>query len=405
MLQKKWSFGRQELAGSLGDLGTLLPLAVALVMVNGLDPVGLFLSAGLLYVCGGLYYGAPIAVQPMKVVGAYAVATAATAGQVTAAGWVLAGLLLLLGLTGLVDVVARVVPRPVVRGVQLSTGLLLMSKGVAFMVGSSPFQLTAGLNEPWLAVQGVPVPGLGEIPIGLLVGPVLLAVTLLFLDSKRFPAGLLVVLAGFVLGLVFGGWRGLSDVALGLHLPVVLPFGPPSSADLLWALPALALPQLPMTLGNAVIANRDLSHELYPNSHSRVTDRALCISMGLGNVVAALLGGMPLCHGAGGLAAHYRFGARTNGSNLFIGGLFILLALLFGTGVLSLVRLLPLFALGVLLFFAGGQLALTLMDIKERDGLFVALAVAAVALGSNLAWGFGAGIVLGWFVHRSGARI
>ncbi|MGE4470436.1 MAG: putative sulfate/molybdate transporter [Desulfovibrio sp.] len=402
---EKWRFGRRELAGSLGDLGTLLPLAVGMVMINGLDPVGLFFSVGLLYVLGGIYYDAPIAVQPMKVVGAYAVATAATAGQITATGWIMAALLLVLGITGLVDVVAKLVPRPVVRGVQLSTGLLLMSKAVAFLVGSSSFQAGQGLNEPWLTLQAVPVPGLGEVPIGLLIGPVLLALTLLFLDSKRFPAGILVVAAGLILGLLLGGWRGLAGVTPGLHLPSLLPFGPPQMSDLLWALPALALPQLPMTVGNAVIANRDLSHELFPETRTRVTDRALCISMGLANAVAALLGGMPLCHGAGGLAAHYRFGARTNGSNLIIGTAFVLLAVVFGAGMLPLVRLLPFFALGVLLFFAGGQLALTAGDLQRREDLFTALSVAAVALGSNLAWGFGAGIVLGWLVRRYQIRM
>jgi MFS superfamily sulfate permease-like transporter len=317
----------------------------------------------------------------------------------------MAALLLVLGITGLVDVVAKLVPRPVVRGVQLSTGLLLMSKAVAFLVGSSPFQAGQGLNEPWLTLQAVPVPGLGEVPIGLLIGPVLLALTLLFLDSKRFPAGILVVAAGLILGLLLGGWRGLAGVTPGLHLPSLLPFGPPQMSDLLWALPALALPQLPMTVGNAVIANRDLSHELFPETRTRVTDRALCISMGLANAVAALLGGMPLCHGAGGLAAHYRFGARTNGSNLIIGTAFVLLAVVFGAGMLPLVRLLPFFALGVLLFFAGGQLALTAGDLQRREDLFTALSVAAVALGSNLAWGFGAGIVLGWLVRRYQIRM
>jgi MFS superfamily sulfate permease-like transporter len=121
--------------------------------------------------------------------------------------------------------------------------------------------------------------------------------------------------------------------------------------------------------------------------------------------VAALLGGMPLCHGAGGLAAHYRFGARTNGSNLIIGTAFVLLAVVFGAGMLPLVRLLPFFALGVLLFFAGGQLALTAGDLQRREDLFTALSVAAVALGSNLAWGFGAGIVLGWLVRRYQIRM
>ncbi|MGE4291962.1 MAG: putative sulfate/molybdate transporter [Desulfovibrio sp.] len=402
---QKWSFGRRELAGSLGDLGTLLPLAVAMVMINGLDPVGLFFSVGLLYVLGGLYYDAPIAVQPMKVVGAYAVATAASAAQITSAGWIMAGLLLLLGLTGLVNLVTRLVPHGAVRGVQLSTGLLLMSKGVAFMAGTAPFQVRLGLAEPWLAVQGLPVPGLGVIPVGVLAGAALLVLTLIFLDNARFPAALVVIAAGLLLGLLLGGGVNGNDLNLGLHLPAFLPFGAPSRADLLWALPTLALPQLPMTLGNAVIANRDLSHELFPESRTRVSDRALCISMGLANVVAASFGGMPLCHGAGGLAAHYRFGARTNGANLYVGALFLVLALLFGAGVMSLAQLLPLFALGVLLFLAGGQLALTIIDLKERDELFVALVVAAVAFGSNLAWGFAVGVSLGWVVRRTGAKI
>lgn len=405
MKKEKWRFGRQEVAGSLGDLGTLLPLAVGMVVINGLDPVGLFFSVGLLYVLGGIYYDAPIAVQPMKVVGAYAVATAATAGQITATGWIMAVLLLFLGVTGLVNAVARMVPRPVVRGVQLSTGLLLMSKAVSFLAGSSPFQLGEGLNEPWLTVQSIPVPGLGDVPIGLIIGPLLLLLTLFFLDSKRFPAGILVVAGGLVLGLALGGWHGLGDVAAWLHLPEFLPFGPPKVTDLLWALPALALPQLPMTVGNAVIANRDLSHELFPHTRTRVTDRALCISMGLANAVAAVLGGMPLCHGAGGLAAHYRFGARTNGSNLMIGSLFVLLAVLFGAGMLSLVRLLPFFALGVLLFFAGGQLALTVADVERREDLFTVLTVAAVALGANLAWGFAVGVLVGWLVRRWNIRM
>jgi MFS superfamily sulfate permease-like transporter len=155
-----------------------------------------------------------------------------------------------------------------------------------------------------------------------------------------------------------------------------------------------------MTIGNAVIANRDLSHDFFGSRSRRVTDRALCISMGLANACAAFLGGMPLCHGAGGLAAHYRFGARTGGSNLFIGGGFLVLALLFGVGIVRIMHVIPMAALGVLLIFAGWQLAMRIMDMKERGDYFVVLVMVSISLVFNLAWAFGVGLVVAWMLKR-----
>lgn len=390
-----YRFDRMELAGSLGDLGTLLPLAIGMVMVNGLDPVGLFVSVGLLYVVGGLYYRVPIAVQPMKVVAAYAIATAATQQQITASSLLLAGMLLFLGLSGLVDAVSRFIPRAVIRGVQLSTGVLLMGKGASFIAGTSPFQAAQGAAEPFLAVQSF-----GPIPVGALLGILLGVAALLLLGSRRFPAGLVVVCIGAASGLALGATGGFSQVRMGFHLPDFLPFGIPSGFDFTWALMALTLPQIPMTLGNAVIANRDLSFEYFGDESRRVSDKALCISMGLANVVAALLGGMPLCHGAGGLAAHYRFGARTGGSNLIVGGVFLSLAILFGAGTLYVLQVMPLAALGVLLIFAGAQLGLSIMDLERRGDLFVTLCMVGITLGTNLAWAFGAGVFLAFVIGR-----
>ncbi|MBU1249226.1 MAG: putative sulfate/molybdate transporter [Proteobacteria bacterium] len=394
----RMKFDRMELAGSLGDLGTLIPLAVGMVMINGLSPTGLFLSVGLLYLLGGFYYGVPIAVQPMKVVAAYAVALALPAIQVTGSGLLLGVVLLILGLTGVVNRLSGLVPLAVVRGVQLSTGLLLLIRGVEFVAGTSGLQLAQGASEPWLILSSLPLFGL-SIPMSLLFGAVFLAVTLWLLDNRRFPAGLVVVLGGLLAGALLTTGEGFETLFLGLHLPLILPFGLPTGADLGFVCIALVLPQLPMTLGNAVIANRDLSNQYFPLGKQRVTDRALCVSMGLANCFSFLVGGMPLCHGAGGLAAHYRFGARTAGSNVFIGTAFLLLALLLGEGGLVAVRLLPLGVLGVLLIFAGAQLALTIIDLKDRPGLFVAVVMAAIALASNLAWGFGVGLVLAWFIH------
>lgn len=391
----KTRFDRMEWAGSVGDLGTLLPLAFALIMINGLSSVGVFLSVGALYVLGGLYYRVPIAVQPMKVVSAYAIAQALSPGVITASGMLLAALLLILGLTGLVDTVSKIVPKSTVRGVQMATGVLLLSKGASLIVGSNGFQTIRGSVEPFLAIQEV-----GPIPMSLVIGVIFGAITLLLLNNKRYPAGVVVVVAGAAAGAALGAWRELTGLTPGFHLPEFLPFGLPTGMDFSFALLALVLPQIPMSLGNAVIANRDLSFEYFGEESRRVTDRALCISMGLANVFAACIGGMPLCHGAGGLAAHYRFGARTNGSNLIVGGFFILLALGLGAGAVSVLHLLPMGVLGVLLFFAGTQLALTVMDVSSRTDMFVVVTMLGITLTANLAWAFGAGICLAWFFRK-----
>ncbi|WFS61861.1 putative sulfate/molybdate transporter [Pseudodesulfovibrio thermohalotolerans] len=396
----KIRFDRMEWAGSMGDLGTLLPLAFGMIMINGLSATGLFLAVGLMYLIGGAYYRVPIAVQPMKVISAYGIAMALTPQVITASGILLAIMLLFLGGTGLVDKVARLVPKPVIRGVQLSTGILLLAKGVHLIVGKNPLQVMRGAVEPFLAVQS-----LGPVPMSVVTGVVFGLAALLLLRSNRFPAGLVVVVAGVVFGAVFGAWRELAVIRPGLHFPEILPFGIPALPDFSFALLALVAPQIPMTMGNAVIANRDLSFEYFGNESRRVTDRALCISMGLANVVSALVGGMPLCHGAGGLAAHYAFGARTAGSNIIIGGLFVALAVFLGAQSINVLHLLPMGVLGMLLFFAGAQLALTIQDVQSRSGLFVMMVMLGITMASNLAWAFGVGLCLTWIINRGKINI
>jgi SulP family sulfate permease len=156
------------------------------------------------------------------------------------------------------------------------------------------------------------------------------------------------------------------------------------------------LPQIPMTLGNAVIANADLSQQYFGEDSRKVTYRSLCISMALANFASFFVGGMPICHGAGGLAAHYRFGARTAGSNLMIGAVFLALAVFLGVHTLAVVYLLPMSVLGILLIFAGAQLAMTIIDMRERKDLFVALMILGITLASNLAYGFVAGLAIAY---------
>ncbi len=324
----------------------------------------------------------------MKVVGAYGIAMAIPAEQILASGLLMAVFLLLAGLTGAVDFIRRITAKAVIRGVQLTTGALLIAGGVRFVLGTSRYQLQQGAVEPYLHVQAV-----GIIPVSLVIGLVAALLTLLLLDERRFPAGIVVISAGVIVGLFLGA-RPALETGPALHLPELLPFGIPSRIDFSLALIALVLPQLPMTIGNAVLAYTDLSRDYFGSRSERVTNTAVCVSMALANFVSFLLGGMPLCHGAGGLAAHYRFGARTAGSNIFIGAIFVALALFLGDEVVLFLTLLPMSVLGVLLIFAGVQLTLTIMDLKDRKEFFVATLILGITLASNLAAGFISGVIV-----------
>jgi SulP family sulfate permease len=388
-MSERFRFNRMELAGSLGDLGALLPIAIAMILINGLDPLGLFFSIGLYYILAGLYFGLTVPVQPMKVIGAYAIATSMTASQILASSILMGSILLVVGLTGAIEIIRRYIPTSVVRGVQLSTGALLIGGGIKFMLGTSTFQQMQQAAEPYLNTQT-----LGPIPIGIVIGAVGGLVTLLLLNSKKFPAALVVVAGGIGIGLILGARLTLGGDTVSLSLPQLLPFGLPGKADFTFALFVLVLPQLPMTLGNAVMAYADLSQSYFGKRSAKVTHRSVCVSMALANFISFCFGGMPLCHGAGGLAAHYRFGARTAGSNIMIGLIFAILAIAFGRRIVDLLGLLPMAILGVLLVFAGAQLTLTILDLKDRKQLFVATLILGITLASNLAAAFVCGIVV-----------
>jgi SulP family sulfate permease len=377
-MSSRYKFDRLEFAGSLGDLGTLLPIAIGF-------------SIGLFYILTGIYYGVTVPVQPMKVIGAYAIATGMGVSQILASGALMGILLLIIGGTGAITVMGKYIPKPVVRGVQLSTGVLLMAQGVKFILGTSTFQLLKGAVEPYLIFQG-----LGPLPVGIVIGVIGGLLTLLLLENNKLPAGLFVVLGGMVVGLVFGTHEGFDKLRIHMNMPKILPFGFPSWSDASMGFLILVLPQIPMTLGNAVIAYADLSEEYFGVASKKLTYKSVCISMALGNFVSFLVGGMPLCHGAGGLAAHYRFGARTAGSNLMIGVIFLALAILLGMNALSVLYLIPMSILGVLLLFAGSQLALTLIDVREKKELFVVLVMLGLTLASNLAVGFLVGIAMAY---------
>ncbi len=384
--EARFRFNRMEIAGSLGDLGTLLPLALGMIVLRGMDATGVLMLAGLYYVAAGLYFGVPVAVQPMKVICAYAIAIGLTQQQIAACGLWMSALLLFLGATNLITFIRPFVPLSAIRGVQLALGVVLMTKGLGMMV------------EP---DGGLAVGAVGPVNTGLLLGAGGLIVTFVLLDNARVPAALVVVVLGAIAGLILGKPADVGELSIGVNLPRLLPYGMPGWRDILWVLPVVVLPQLPMTVGNAIYSNTDLTHEYFPHRAGRMTNRASTLSQGLANAVLFGLGGIPMCHGAGGLAAHYRFGARTAGCNLVIGGVLVVLALLLGVSIVPVLDLMPLAVLGVLLVFAGLELALMIQDLDSRSDLFVALLMLGMALAFNLAVAFFAGVAVAWIL-RSG---
>ncbi|MFQ5826079.1 MAG: putative sulfate/molybdate transporter [Dehalococcoidia bacterium] len=374
-------FSRPELGGALADLGTLLPLVVALISINRMNPTTILLLVGLLYIASGLYYRIPVPVQPLKAFAAIAIALGLAPGVISAGGLIMGILLLFLAVTGLVGWVVKLFPKPVVRGIQLGVGLILLRTALKLIL------------EPGLSPFG-PAPTLGVgsmvIPLGVLLALVGIILVLLLLKSRRLPASLAVLGLGLGVSAYFGLFRGLDGVGLGFDLPAL---HIPTGHELYLAFFLLVVPQIPLTLGNAVVGMEDTARVYFGEGAARVRHRTLCTSMGLTNLVAGALGGMPVCHGAGGLSAHYRFGARTGACGVIIGSFLLVLALLLGRSVMPVLSLVPLPILGVLLVFTGVQHALLARDMRAWRDRSVVVLIAVLALTTNLAIGFTLGII------------
>ncbi|MCL0037503.1 putative sulfate/molybdate transporter [Thermodesulfovibrionales bacterium] len=385
---KRFAFNMPEFSGSLADLGILLPLAIGMIVVIGLDPTGVFFMVGAVYLLCGLYYGVTMPVQPMKMIGAYAIAMGFAAGTVAASGLLIGLFMLFIGVTGAIHFVGKYIPTSVIRGIQGTVGVLLAAEGIKFILGATRFQEV--MVEPHLILQAI-----GPIPISLILGVIAVGIVFLLLENKRIPAALVVIVGGMLVGAFMGTHEGMDKIEL-FHFPQILPLGMPSLDMMVVALTALTLPQIPLTIGNAVIASTDMAKRYFGDNAKRVNYKSISISMGLGNIAAFTVGGMPMCHGAGGLAAHYRFGSRTAGTNVIIGAIFLVLALLFGEHALAILYLLPFSFLGALLIFAGVELALMILDVKKRTDLFVALTMIATTLATNLAIAFAVGLILAY---------
>ncbi len=375
--------GTGEAAGAVADLGVLIPLAAALILVNGLDAGSVLLCAGLLYLGAGLFFRVPFPVQPLKALTAVAVAEQLAPGVIRAAGIELGAILLLLSIRGAAEVVARIFTKPVIRALQLGVGILLSI--AAYKLVAKPPAVFAGVPpSPWPVV----------LAAATFLGVVFAART------RHFWAALVLLVAGIV--------ATAASVHPDLGAPgLVLPnlSVPPASAfaTAFWL---LVVPQFPLTFGNAVVAVTDLSHDYFGERARRVTAARVCLSDGIGNVAAGILGGMPMCHGAGGLTAHVRLGARTAGMNVLIGSILATIGLFFGSQVPVILGLLPVWALAGFLVYAGIRHAWLIADLRGANLVIAAVAGIAGATLGNLAVTAAIALAAAWsltLVRRAGA--
>jgi MFS superfamily sulfate permease-like transporter len=308
--------------------------------VAGLAPTPVLAGFGLAYCATALIYRLPVPVQPMKAIVAVLLVSEVSPATLAASGVMVGAVLLVLGATGWIDALGRLVPQSVLAGLQLGLGLALSLVALR-LISEAP-------------VLGVAA---GVALVGLLMFP-------------RLPSALIVVAAALLLGLLIGG-AGPAPV------PEEAAAGWP---DLGRGLAELALPQLSLTLTNAVILTALVAGDLYGEAARRVTPRRLAVSTGLINLGLAPLGALPMCHGAGGLAAHHRFGARTGGAPLMLGLALLVLALLPGGAALRVLGAIPVPVLGAMLLVAAAQLAWSRRLVDCVPSCRPVIAVTAVAV-------------------------
>jgi hypothetical protein len=356
-------FDRNELSGAFGDIGTDFPLIVGMILAAHLDPGGVLLVFGLMQLLTGLLYGMPMPAQPLKAM-AVLVITQKLSGNILFGGGLAVGvIMLILAVTGLIDGLTRLVPKAVVRGIQLGLGL----------------QLATLALKDYLPSEG---------RAGWALGISAFVLILLFLGNRRFPPAPFVILLGIVWAVIFRIHPSQFG-SFGVHLPQI---HVPARHDIWLGFLLLALPQIPLSLGNSILATRQIAEDLFPYRH--VTARKISLTYAAMNLINPFLGGVPTCHGSGGIVGHYNFGGRTGGSVIIYGLVYITLGLLLASSFGQVILLFPKPVLAMILLFEAIALMLMVRDTTQNVRSF-GLVLLVGLCAALLPYGYVVALVLG----------
>jgi len=352
---KDYEFNLRELAGSMGDFGTLFPLAVSYIAINGMNPAGLFIMLGLTNIALGLIYKLPMPLQPKKIIAVTAISQKWDPSLIHASGFGLGILWLFLSLTGLLQKLVKITPDFIVRGIQLALGITLAVQAVKWAVPS-----------PWLGVLAI-------------------ALVVLLRDNRYAPASLVLMALG--VGIV--AWQGNMPNSWDFSLTLP-PLSIPKLQDVWKAMLLAGFAQIPLSITNAVIAPAALIREYFPEK--AVSEKKLLLNMGWMNVVSSFFSGMPMCHGAGGLAGQYYFGARTGGASILEGLIEVAIGLFLSRSIADIMANFPMPLIAGMMLMVGFQLARTVRKLRGWE-LGLAIGTAILSVFTNIGIGFLGGLL------------
>ncbi len=358
----KNEFNLMELAGAFGDLGTLVPFILIYITILKFNPAYVFLTFGIFNIFIGYLYKTPVPVQPMKAIGGFAATHAGqvTSGMVSGAGLFSGLFWSVLAVTGMTEVVAKLIKRPIAKGIILGLGLSFILEGIKMM-----------LQIPFLSIAG-------------------LSLYFVLQRYNKVPSIFIIMLAGIIYSVVTNPDIGLKIINIrpSLILPE-LNLGVFNLSEFIKGVVVLAIPQIPLTLGNGIIALVEENNELFPDR--AVTTRKTAMTTGLMNLVSPFLGGVPVCHGAGGMAGHVKFGARTGGATILLGLMLVILSLFFGESLELILSMFPKSILGIIMLLAGTELAFSsyVSEMSKADFSILTL-IAGLTM-----WNVGAALIVG----------
>jgi len=345
-----------DISGAYGDIGVLLPISIALITKNGFNPVSLFLMAGLFYIVSAYYFKITMPVQPLKAMSAIAIVTGLGCEIINTAGIILGIILLILSITNFSKWIGNIFPVPVIRGIQVGVGLMLIKTSINL------------INT--------------DFNVAIIAGAVLIICILV----KRIPPLIPILILGIIISLNEINPLPIEQLKL---IPVI-----PDINHLWIALTMLVLPQIGLTIGNAIVATEATGQLLYKERAQKLTFTNISTSIGIANIISGFMGGVPMCHGSGGLTAHNKFGATSEKSGYIIGFTLVGFAISCNTSVLFVIFSFPEAILGILLCYVGIQHTLFIKDIlKVKTSMFIALTVAVSGfITNNITMGFLLGI-------------
>ncbi len=368
----RWTLS--ELSGSLGDLGIFIPIVVGLIVVNGMDPSQLLTTFGIFFIANGLVFGLPIPVEPMKAIAGIAIANGYAPDTIMLAGMLTGLAVIAITLTGVLTRFQRLIPKAVVRGIQMGLGISLAVKGLT-MISSTPM---LGFDSISLAALSM--------------------ILILVSFRRRIPVALVLVFIGVAVALIFSP-EVAANGEFNLWIPAITL---PLAADFMLSL-NLSLAQLPLTLTNSLIATYGLLHIRYREKAPSI--KSIGKSVGLMSSIAPLIGGIGMCHGAGGVAAWHRFGARTGGSMLIFGAALMLLGVFAGGFVTGVMQAFPLSILGALLVFVAFELARQSRDIKRVEDMLVVAVTALLGFAYSMLAGVLVGLIFAYALQLRDKRM